>query len=687
MFLCSPLPFWKQIFANNKSSEKLFWENKQSLLFPESCISLHFLFSIYKQHNNKDRVLIYLPDYFCDQTIESFREDWMDFYYYPIGEDLEPQWKVIEEYTKANSLAPDFLLFVHYFGMEKNVSLASDFCKRHNILLIEDCAHVLLAKGKIGTKGDFVIFSPHKQLPVPDAAVLSYNENEKTERLWNQVVQEYDKLSRRGNDGKWYVKKAIQKLVRIHKKLSYYSGVHLGNGQIACETIEKISKKSERTLRSFYDYTELKKICYIRRDNYSMMNYLVGRIDDTIIPLSNEQTFAPYYAVYSLKNTADKKAAVQNLISKGFSVLHWPDLPRDIADKRSEHENAFALSENIITIPIHQDITPQKICKTLGKQFFVKPEKTVFKLIWNKCTKEEWQELLERVDDSNIPQDWTYGEAKREVEGWGLNRAIIKTADGKNIGILQMLTKKIFGIPVAFRVNRGPLFIHEYNTIDNHLQVMETVKKEKTGIRPVFYAPMIKWSPDAMLKICSYKFKCINYFGFPSATVNLEQSKEEIHDSLLKFWKKNLRKAQECVHIKVDDFGNVNDFIKLYKSFFEKKQIEGIPIPILSYLMSLEKIPLKILTAYNDEGKMIAYKGLYLHGKTGTSFICWNTDEGREKQARTLLIYESMMVLKDIGMKVFDAGGVDDINTEAVANFKRGIGGIEYCLCGEFVKL
>ncbi len=686
MFLCSPLPSWNQILRNNKSSEKLFWENRPSLLFPESCISLPLLFSTYKQLENKERVLIYLPDYFCDQTIQSFREDWMDFYYYPIGEDLEPQWKVIEEYTKGNNFTPDFLLFVHYFGMEKNVSQASDFCKRHNILLVEDCAHVLLAKGKIGTKGDFVIFSPHKQLPIPDAAILSYNENEKTAGLWKQIVQEYSNLSCRGNANKWYVKKAIQKLLKVHKKLPYYSGVHLGTGQIACESIKKISKKSEQILREYYDYTELKKICYIRRDNLSMMNYLVEKIDNTIVPLINEQTFAPYYAVYSLKNTVDKKAAVQNLISRGFPVLHWPDLPRDIADKRSEHETAFSLSEDIITIPIHQNITPQKICMTLGKPFLEKPKKTDFKLIWNKCTKEEWQNLLECVDDSNIPQDWTYGEAKRDVEGWGLNRAIIKTADGKNIGILQMLTKKILGVPIAFRVNRGPLFLHEYNTIDNHLQVMETVKRDKTGIRPVFYAPMVKWTPENLLSFKGYGWKVSNMFGFPSGTIDLTVSEEQIRKSFDSKWRNQLVASEKNEIIISNTSDEFEEYVQIYSKDKTERGYDGVPDELLLWLKKNSNV-LDVYSAQDTEGHLLGFDIFYLHGKTSTYLVGWNSADGRKYYLNNLLLYKAIIGAKEKGMYIFDLGGIEDIHTESVAKFKRGTKPQEYRLVGEFVRL
>ncbi|QTQ16764.1 peptidoglycan bridge formation glycyltransferase FemA/FemB family protein [Treponema parvum] len=686
MFLCSTLPSWKQIFTNKASTEKLFWENKPSLLFSESCVSLRLLFSIYRRLNNKERVLIYLPDYFCDQTIQSFREDWMDFYYYPIGEDFEPQWKSIEEYTKSNCLIPDFFVFVHYFGMEKNVSLAADFCKRHNALLVEDCAHVLLAKGKIASKGDFVIFSPHKQLPVSDGAILSYNQSETTMELWNSLEEEYKNLPCRPKNNCWYVKKTVQKLFKAHRKLPYYPGVHLGSGNIERVPVERISKKSENVLRSFYDYIELKKICYIRRDNLSMMNYLISKIDKTILPVSDERTFAPYYAVFSLKNTTDKKQAVQNLIVKGFPVLYWPDLPRDIADERTGHETAFALSEDIITIPIHQDITPQKICKTLGKPFLIKPRKTEFQIIWNKCTKEEWENLLERVDDSNIPQDWTYGEAKRDVEGWVLNRAIIQTADGKSIGLIQMLTKKVFGTPAAFRVNRGPLFLHEYNTVDNHLQVMESIKKEIAGIRPVFYAPMIRWSPESNLEICSYKWDISNMLGFPSGTIDLTIPEEQIRKSFDSKWRNQLVAAEKNDIAVINNSENFVDLVKIYSKDKAERGYDGIPNNILEYLNQNENV-LDVYSAYDSEGSLLGFDIFYMHGQTSTYLVGWNSADGRKYCLNNLLLYKAIVGAKAKGMQIFDLGGIEDIYTENVAKFKRGTKPMEYRLVGEFVRL
>jgi hypothetical protein len=43
---------------------------------------------------------------------------------------------------------------------------------RQRAWLIEDAVHALRPVRGIGASGDFVLYSPHKHLPIPDGAVL-----------------------------------------------------------------------------------------------------------------------------------------------------------------------------------------------------------------------------------------------------------------------------------------------------------------------------------------------------------------------------------------------------------------------------------------------------------------------------------------------------------------------------------
>ena len=63
-------------------------------------------------------------------------------------------------------------MLVHYFGCPTLAAPTKDFCAKHNAWLLEDAAHVLRPVSGVGKYGDFIIYSPHKLLPIPDGAVL-----------------------------------------------------------------------------------------------------------------------------------------------------------------------------------------------------------------------------------------------------------------------------------------------------------------------------------------------------------------------------------------------------------------------------------------------------------------------------------------------------------------------------------
>lgn len=682
MILGMPLPSWKQIFQKNKKQTvKSFYENENALILSESCMSMYLILNSYRKTYKKERIAVWLPDYFCNQTIYSFREEWMDIIYYPVTEDLDPDWNIVREHAKKEEV--DIFLCVHYFGKyHDTINVAKEFCKLNEAILIEDCAHVLYPTGKVGQTGDFVIYSPHKQIPVRDAAVLSCNINEENKKIFEEIKREYSSLEMEGSSFRWYMKRCIQKILPVHRSLTYYPGIHMGEYKKEFHIPHKISKESYNTLCG-YSYEELKKIAYIRRDNLRIMNYIMQSRYPDIMPLMDEAVDVPYMAVYSMKRLKNAEKVAKELLDKGFTMLYWPDLPYEIEGKDG-HEAALDLSRNIITFPIHQGIKPQELIKKFAISMRGDREAGQICLKWSQISFEEWGDVFSKFEVTNIPQEWIYGSAKAATEGWGLKRAIIQI-DGIPAGTIQILEKKIAGIVAAVRVNRGPMLLPQFANAENYLKVMELVRKKYVHPIPVVYAPNLEMSAPNMHLISSYGWRCIDYFGFPSAIVDLRLTEEELNKNLKPNWRKNLKKAKKQVSIKYNNY-NADNIMQLYEGFLKKKDIPGIPQHILKYLFALKKPPLEVLTAHNEDGEMIAYKVLYVHGDTATSFIAWNTDEGLEKNARTLLIYSSMLWLKKLGFRYYDLGGVDDITTEAVAKYKRGMGGADYRLLGEFIK-
>ena len=683
MFLGSPLPTWKQIFTcKKKRAKKTFYEELFSDVFfmAESCMSIRLILNAIRAVAGKSEVRVLLPDYFCNQTIYSFNEEWVKLVFYPIKGDMDPNWDYLKAWTKENEF--DVFIFTHYFGKyHANISRAREVCKHHNAILIEDCAHVMYPTGKMGTSGDFVIYSPHKQLPIMDGGVLVCNENgQKTmvAELNNWIRKHYNTLPNASSGFGWYVKKALQKLLPIHRGLTYYAGIHNSTDRGILHEIEKISQGSYNTLCDF-KYIDFKRAAYIRRDNLEMMNYIISLRYPNVIALMDSRVDVPYFAVYSLENVKDKEKTAKEMIEAGFTVLYWPDLPYQLNDV-VDHDEMKKLSKNVIVLPIHQNLSPQK----LAKKFLGGEKQKEFDISLESISQEEYMALYSSLRVNNIPQDWIYGNAKEATEGWNAVRYNI-VVNGVISGLVQILEKKKLGMTVAVRINRGPMMDIEHDSASIKLQIMEKIRKKYTHPIPIIYAPYIEMSAKSIHLATIYGWRCLNKFGFPSATVDLSLSEGELHKNMKAFWRKNLNHAKKDVIIRNNEY-DTEEIIKLYNQFLKMKNIPGIPEHILRYLFGLPVSPLEVLTAYNKDGVMIAYKVLYKHGNCGTSFIAWNTDEGRAKQARTLLIWSSMLRLKELGYKYFDLGGVDDINTEEVAKYKRGAGGLDYRLAGEFIK-
>lgn len=366
MFLGSPLPSWKQILTRKKArGKKTFYEElfPNALLLAESCMSLRLILNAIKEVESKFVVRVLIPDYFCNQTIYSFNEEWVELIFYPIKGNMDSDWDYLKAWTKENEF--DVFIFTHYFGKYfANISRAKEICKNHNAVLIEDCAHVMYPTGKMGTSGDFVIYSPHKQFPIKDGGVLVCNENGQkpiVAELSNWIKERYNTLPAASLESGWYMKKALQKLLPIHRGLTYYSGIHNSTDKEALHDAEKISQGSYNTLCDF-EYIDFKKAAYIRRDNLEMMNYIINSRYPDIVPLMDSGVDTPYFAAYSLENIKDKEKITKEMIEAGFTVLYWPDLPYQL-NGVEDHDEMKKLSENVIVLPIHQELNPQKLAK------------------------------------------------------------------------------------------------------------------------------------------------------------------------------------------------------------------------------------------------------------------------------------------------------------------------------------
>ncbi len=101
----------------------------------------------------------------------------IEYIFYNLNKDLSIDMDDFNE--KLNDTKIKSVLVIHYFGfVQTDIEKIANICKKHNKLLIEDCAHSLLSKYKnkeLGSFGDASFFSLHKILPMDGGGILQIN--------------------------------------------------------------------------------------------------------------------------------------------------------------------------------------------------------------------------------------------------------------------------------------------------------------------------------------------------------------------------------------------------------------------------------------------------------------------------------------------------------------------------------
>lgn len=289
----------------------------------------------------------------------------------------------------------------------------------------------------------------------------------------------------------------------------------------------------------------------------------------------------------------------------------------------------------------------------------------------------EWREALEEVEKSALTQEWSYGEAKHAVEGWTVKRALVYRNDSR-IGLVQVLMK----YHVVVRINRGPLLLDEYRSSEVTLQVLKAIKA-KFGKKLYLFQPEMEYKPDNLNLLVQNGYTLLPGKMQESAWVDLRESEDAIRGELKSRWRNQLVAAEKTGMTIQRNELSLDEVLELYQSYMIQKSFQGIPLAMLKELLDRENGPLEVYSSRTSTGELLAFNIAYVHGNAATYLVGWMNEAGRKDNANNYLLYHMMLRLKQEGIHWFDLGGIDDIHTEPIAKFKRGINGVEYELSPE----
>lgn len=298
---------------------------------------------------------------------------------------------------------------------------------------------------------------------------------------------------------------------------------------------------------------------------------------------------------------------------------------------------------------------------------------------------EQWAALLSRVPFPHSVQSHTYGAAKAG-DSWRVARALIRRS-GRPVGMVQALEKRILGVRVATRINRGPMFFDLDLPREEVVAVYRAIR-DKWGRMPngvLSIAPALPQGEagHAIMTDAGYRRREGNPWG--SARIDLTQSIDTIFSSLESSWRNRIRAGERAgVTVRVSE--SADDFEWIIARHLENMREKAFGAHGPNFLRELHrnaKGDVLLFRAIHEE-KPVAGLVIIQAGGLADGVVAWFGPEARQLKAGNLLVWKGIDEMQRRGCISYDVGGTN--SDRGFSTFKAGMRGTEYMLLGEYVS-
>tara|TARA_X000000368_G_scaffold417141_1_gene412722 strand:+ start:932 stop:1978 length:1047 start_codon:yes stop_codon:yes gene_type:complete len=295
----------KNILIDNYPN--IFWSNS-------SAESFAIIYNSFKK-NEKN---IYLPKYFCGQSLSYLRGINANIIFYDIDDNFNIDFDKIE-FTR-NLSKSDIFVVVHYFGQISDYTKLLQLKEKINFTIIEDCAHVNKPSNSRKWIGDFLIFSPHKHFPVPTIGLIL----SKTKINFNYTNSKKINI-------KWFFKQLLKKILNLKLTTKWKTKWSKNINTINCKGPNNLLIKISEN----YIYHD-ENINNIYKKNYIEAYSILKKYPDwSILKCDNEH---PYGIIVKCKSSKIAKSQYYKFNEKYNLVMQWPDLPIEIRFLKNYNE-------------------------------------------------------------------------------------------------------------------------------------------------------------------------------------------------------------------------------------------------------------------------------------------------------------------------------------------------------------
>ncbi len=326
----------KSFLSKNKPAYQYYARGSEAL----ACISLSVA---------GKNAIVFIPSFFCNESLNDLRNSSAKLVFYKTNIDMTPDWRYVEELCEKQS--PDLFVLTHYFGSINDVSGAIKLRTKYGCELIHDCAHHLLPDDEIVNSPGFILFSPHKLLPVPPLSVVLCDKNEvkKLIKTKNVLFKKSELI--------WLLKRIIQKYLSFFIFFKPSQTTPPISGEIV-KREWKVSAVSMLSLQLFNAaWYKIAKIQKARVENYSDLNKVLSQQSNAQVHTLNLNNVTnPYSYVFVVSPSIKQNEMYQHMRACEVPINTWPDLPPEVIENSKTFKKSIELRKTILLLPVHQDI-------------------------------------------------------------------------------------------------------------------------------------------------------------------------------------------------------------------------------------------------------------------------------------------------------------------------------------------
>ncbi len=296
-----------------------------------------------------------------------------------------------------------------------------------------------------------------------------------------------------------------------------------------------------------------------------------------------------------------------------------------------------------------------------------------------------WDACFDRVPQPHLMQAWSYGDAKCLAAGWHIRRYVFERGSSP-VAICQVLEKRILGLRVASRINRGPLFLEPEPSHAVRENIYRLLRRKWPPLLggPLLIAPALPMTDEnaAILRSAGFRRRAVN--PWCSALIDLRQDEQCLHAALSSTWRNRLRQSQRAglELASSDSDASVQWMLDKHAHNMASKEFVGPTRALVLALYRSRPAGIVVLTALLH-GKPVSAMLIAKFGSAAEYYLGWfGTPEGRKANSGNFLYWHTALEMRKAGLHWLDLGGY--YSNENFGRFKQGMGGKEYKLIGEW---